>query len=112
MNEPNIWSRLYPDPVDGREIAAVFLEAARVDCAELRLARQAPEHERVWQLAHRIKGAAAMVGLMTLSAEAALLQQRAQQGEAMAEPLILLEQSLERLIDETAQWLATSASLL
>lgn len=106
MNEPNIWSKLYPDRVDGREIAAIFLEAASVDCADLRAARQQPEHEQVWHLAHRIKGAAAMVGLMALSTEAALLQQQAKQGEVMAEQLLLLEQSLERLIDETAQWLA------
>ena len=106
MNKANIWSKLYLDPDDSREIAAIFLDAAQVDSADLRAARQEPERELIGQLAHRIKGAAAMVGLIELSAEAATLQQMAQQERAVTEQILLLEQLLDRLIDETAQWLA------
>lgn len=106
MNEPYNWSILYPDLDDCREIATIFLEAARVDCAHLRAASQKVECEAIVQLAHRIKGAAATVGLVDLAAEAAILQEIAKREGCVKEQMHLLEQTLERLIDETSQWLA------
>ncbi|WP_042013179.1 Hpt domain-containing protein [Aeromonas fluvialis] len=108
MNEPFFLNALYPDLDDCREIATIFLEAARIDYAHLRLASEQTEFETIVQLAHRIKGAAAMVGLVDLAAEAATLQEIAKREGCVKEQICLLEHTLERMIAETSQWLADS----
>ncbi|WP_336583916.1 response regulator [Aeromonas caviae] len=101
------WLTLFGDEAVARSMASEYLEANEQDGEDMRLALASQDTQALVETAHRIKGAARMVGQQALAEEAARLEAAARLKQL--DKLDDLARAVQALMDsirvETGLWL-------
>lgn len=102
------WLQLFDNPDDAKEMATTLVDSIVIDSTELIQHINQRDWSQVAQVAHRIKGAVAMIGLTELVSDAQALQTTAetqQQEEEINTLSQVLLYKLNRLSTKVQNWL-------
>ena len=101
------WISLFGDAEVAREMASEYLASNRQDGEEMRRALGRQDTQGLVEIAHRIKGAARMVGLSTLAMEAAQLEAaaRLKQMDRLAQLFQRVDTLMNGITGDIGLWL-------
>jgi HPt (histidine-containing phosphotransfer) domain-containing protein len=100
------------DPAMFKFAFTEYLETTPPDLAELVDAVAAADHDRIWDCAHRLKGASNMIGAHTAGERAYELERRAFAGDLAGDDTLpgVVAREIELVLEFIQEWLANQGA--